>query len=59
MDGFFIIEPGVEVEVNMLRYFRLSLGAYCLYTSPVDLYDMPEDALNGFNVGVTFKFGSF
>jgi len=59
VDGFFIIEPGVELEVNMLRYFRLSLGAYYLYTSPIDLYDTPEDALNGFNFGLTFKFGSF
>ena len=59
VDGFFAIEPGVELEVNMLRYFRISFGAYYLYTSTLDMYDTPDDALNGFNVGVTFKFGSF
>ncbi len=59
VDGFFAIEPGVELEVNMMRYFRLSLGAYYLYTNPINLYGTPEDALNGFNFGVTFKFGSF
>jgi hypothetical protein len=59
MDGFFVVEPGVELELNMLRFFRIAVGGYYRYTSALDLYDTDETALKGFNVGITFKFGVF
>jgi hypothetical protein len=58
-----IIEPGVELELNVTRFFRFSVGAYYRYTSDVDIenpdYTVPTDILKGFSGGVTFKFGKF
>jgi hypothetical protein len=62
-DAFMIIEPGVELELNVTRFFRFSVGAYYRYTSDVDIendeYNVPTDILRGFSGGVTFKFGKF
>ncbi|WP_297088573.1 hypothetical protein [uncultured Draconibacterium sp.] len=58
-DLFFVFEPGVELEVNLTRFFRIAaFGSYRL-TSDIKLYDTGADVLRGFNVGMTFKFGKF
>ncbi len=60
-DAFLVIEPGVEVELNVTKFFRFSVGAYYRYTSDVVIeeYNVPTDILRGFSGGVTFKFGKF
>lgn len=63
-DVFFVVEPGIDVEFNLARFFRLALTASYRYTSDIrfsniDLYNIKEDALRGFNFGMTFKFGKF
>lgn len=58
-EAFFVLEPGVELELNLLRFFRVSLGGYYRYTSQIDLYDTPSDVLNGFSYEIAFKFGKF
>lgn len=67
--GFLLVEPGVEVEFNVMRHFRFAVGASYKITSNLELryntggnYNtriVPSDALNGLTVGVTFKFGVF
>jgi len=62
-DAFMVIEPGVEVELNVTRFFRFCVGAYYRYTSDIDiqdpLFNVEKDVLRGFSGGVTFKFGKF
>jgi hypothetical protein len=66
-DAFFVIEPGVELEFNLARWFRNAASVTYRHTSNIDLYrpdsDLDErygsDALRGFNYGLTFKFGKF
>ncbi len=62
-DAFMVIEPGVEVELNITRFFKFCIGAHYRYTSDVDIdegdYNIPTDILHGFSGGVTFKFGKF
>ncbi|MFO7658150.1 MAG: hypothetical protein R6W78_13910 [Bacteroidales bacterium] len=58
-EAFFVVEPGVELELNVTKFFRFSLGAYYRYTSNIQLQNSPEDLLNGFSYGVNFKFGVF
>jgi hypothetical protein len=62
-DAFMVIEPGIEVELNITRFFRFCMGGYYRYTSDVDIqdprYTVPTDILQGFSGGVTFKFGRF
>lgn len=66
-DAFFVIEPSVELEFNLARFFRLAAAVSYRYTSDINLYradlgdnkQTSEDALRGFNFGLTFKFGKF
>ncbi len=65
-DVFLIAEPGVELEFNILKYFRIALGAYYRYTSNISLEYIStgqpfvgEDVLHGLSMGITFKFGKF
>jgi hypothetical protein len=58
-DVFFVVEPAVELEFNMARFFRLAANVSYRYTSKIDLFKTDENALKGFNFGMTFKFGKF
>ena len=70
-DAFFVVEPGVELEVNVLKFFRLALGAKYRFTSGLNLYyDYYDDgnyiqekvdpnALNDFTFDLSLKFGWF
>jgi len=73
--AFFVLEPSVEIEFNMVKFMRLALTASYRYTSNVTLryadrvgtFDdgfantqiADADMLRGFNFGVIMKFGKF
>lgn len=71
-DAFFVLEPGAELEFNMLKFFRFGLSVSYRYTSDIKLNYRkgtigapdpnvigPKDMLRGFNYGVVLKFGKF
>ena len=70
-DVFLAIEPGVEVEFNIVKFFRISLGGKYRFTNGVLLeykyYDqneimvtkVPTDALDSFVFDINLKFGWF
>ncbi|UCG27736.1 MAG: hypothetical protein JSV24_12320 [Bacteroidales bacterium] len=66
-DFFLVIEPGVELEFNILRHFRIAIGAYYAFTSDIQLeyIDPPggtivgPNVLNGLSFGITMKLGRF
>lgn len=66
-DAFFVVEPGVELELNVTRFFRLAAAVSYRYTSEIELLGFEDlingpvapNALRGFNYGLTFKFGKF
>jgi hypothetical protein len=53
---FFIVEPAVELEFNLARFFRTAATLSYRYTSDIDLLGMDENVLNGLHLGLTFKF---
>ncbi len=67
--SYFVFEPGVDIEVNVVKFFRVALNVSYRYTSDLDLayysiiglkeFSVPSDALRGFNAGLTMKFGKF
>ncbi|MCF8379360.1 MAG: hypothetical protein K9H49_07270 [Bacteroidales bacterium] len=57
--NFFILEPGVELEFNVLKFFRFAFGLSYRMTSDISLMSTPPTALNGLSGGMTFKFGKF
>ena len=72
-DIYFVFEPGVDVEFNIAKFFRIALSASYRLTDGINLtYKYLEEntgetidiiinknALNSFNVGVSLKFGWF
>jgi hypothetical protein len=70
-DAFLVFEPGAEVEFNVVKFFRISLGASYRMTNGVVLQykyynngeliikDVPTKALDAFNFNLNFKFGWF
>jgi hypothetical protein len=57
--AFFVVEPGIELELNVIPLVRVGIGASYRYTSAIDLPGTPTDALHGLNAGVTLKIGKF
>ena len=63
-DVFFFVEPGVEVELNMVKFFRMTLGVSYRITNGIilthpDYDEVPIDALDGLSFNMNFKFGKF
>ncbi len=63
-DVFFVFEPGIELEFNLARFFRLATTITYRITSDIDLTYagspfVNPDALRGLHFGMVFKFGSF
>jgi hypothetical protein len=62
-DAFMVIQPGVELEMNVTKFFRFCVGGYYRYTTDINIenpdYAVPSDVMRDLSVGVTFKFGRF
>jgi len=71
-DAYFVFEPGVEVEFNITKFFRIAVGGSYRYTSDIYLQhkylnefdetqykNVDKGALRGFNADISFKFGWF
>jgi len=63
-DIFFVFEPGVEIEFNVVNFFRLSVGSSYRLTNGVILKypfgnEIDTKALDSFNFFINFKFGKF
>ncbi len=62
--AFLIAEPGAELELNITRNFRFSIGATYRFTTAFEIGSNPPEmvnaeALKGFTYMATFKFGRF
>ncbi|HCB61036.1 MAG TPA: hypothetical protein DHV29_11795 [Bacteroidales bacterium] len=56
---YFIIEPAAEIELNLIKWIRLSAGLSYRFTTPLNLYGYSDDVLRGFGGNVTLSFGKF
>ena len=59
-----VFEPGIGVELNVFKIFRMYLGASYRYAPGFELkYDekdiVPTTAFNGLSINLAFKFGNF
>lgn len=59
--AFFVIEPGINLELNVTRFFRTAISAQYRIVSSLDsdFTRFSADELSGWHFGLTFKFGSF
>ncbi|MCP4457276.1 MAG: hypothetical protein GY816_04500 [Cytophagales bacterium] len=58
-DVFWYVEPGVGLEVNLSRSFRLAFGASKRLTQDLDLINTDESAFDRTSYFITLKVGGF
>ena len=58
-DIIFVFEPGLELELNLTKFMRLSGGVSYRVTSEIELPGMDDDILNGLSSTFSLKFGKF
>lgn len=58
-DVFWYVEPGVALEVNVSRHFRMDFGASKRFTQDLELINTPENAFDEWSYFMTLKFGGF
>lgn len=56
---FFVAEPGIEVEFNITKYFRLGAGVTYRYVSGTELENVKDDDISGTTALISFRFGRF
>jgi len=59
VDTYVLVEPGIELDLNITKFFRVSAGATYRYTSKIKLADFNSDVLHGISAELTLKFGWF
>ena len=58
-EAFFAFEPGLEIEINALRFMRINIGVSYLYTSDVRMPSVDPGFMRGFQGSFGLKFGAF
>ena len=58
-DIYWYVEPGVSIEVNVAKNFRLGFGATQRITQELELPNTPSGAFDNRNYFLTMKFGRF
>lgn len=58
-DAFFIAEPAVSIETNIMKFFSAALSTSYRLTSGVEDRNLSNRDLNGLAFSVTLKFGKF
>lgn len=62
--AFLLIEPGIEIELNLTRHFRFTMGASYRFPTAFDVGTtgtpaLKAESIEGFSYMATFKFGRF
>jgi hypothetical protein len=58
-DRFFVVEPGVRLEFNLIKSLRLGVGISYRYSPDFKLENTSPDLLNQFTAKLTLRFGKF
>ena len=57
--AFFIIEPGLQLEFNITKYFRIGAGTTYRHVAGAELVNVSDGDLRGFSGLLSFRFGRF
>lgn len=56
---FFVTEPGVRLEMNILKWMRFTPGVSYRYAYGSDAEGLSDDDISGISYNLTLKFGKF
>lgn len=54
-----VVEPGINAELNIANFFRVNLGISYRFMSESSLVNTPTKSFEGLNYSLTLKFGRF
>ena len=57
--AFFLVEPGVHIDLNMVKFFQLSIGASYRFISGTNLERLNNSDLSDLTFNLALKFGKF
>ena len=59
-NAFFVVEPGLNIELNLFKYVKLGFGASYRYIGETRIRETyVEDQLNGFSGNFSIMLGKF
>ncbi|MGE5437812.1 MAG: hypothetical protein ACM3O3_11335 [Syntrophothermus sp.] len=58
-DGFFVLEPTIQGELNVTTFFRIGVGISYRYISGTNLMNISNSELSGPSAVLDLKFGKF
>ena len=58
-DPFFVVQPMVHVEVNILKFWRVGFSGGYRFVDGVNSFGLNDSDLSGPVAGMTFRFGKF
>lgn len=58
-DFFFVFEPAINGEVNMVSFFRINAGVSYRYINGIETEGIGDSDLAGLAAQITLKFGKF
>jgi hypothetical protein len=58
-DRIYVLEPSLNADVNLAKWFRIGVGATYRYVMGLDLAPLDASDVSGFTGLVCLKFGSF
>jgi len=58
-DVFFVLEPSLNLTLNMTKFFRIDLGGSYRYITGINLAGVKADELSGPSINLTLRFGFF
>lgn len=56
---FFVAEPGIDIELNLVKHLRLGVGAKYRFTLGEEMESYSKHALDGYTISLSLKFGKF
>lgn len=59
VDGFFVLEPSVNAEINIVRFMRADVGAGYRFVSGITEWSFSNGDVGGPSVTLMLKFGRF
>lgn len=59
VDSYFVFEPGLNVELNVTKFFRIAAGASYRYTNGINRFGFTDKDFSGIQGVITLKFGKF
>lgn len=56
---FFVLEPGIQLEFNITKYFRIGAGVTYRYITGTELTNLKDREVTGTSGILSFRFGRF